>query len=177
MPKVERALQTVWTVEEKALLLYLVSVNGQKWEKMKQDFPGRTPSMMRSCYRRIGNGYCLEKGRKMNRCSHCGNPKAGHVCWKRVIGNDKNDVEQEHDDENDVVHEEGRKTSSEVVVVVQDVLPDLVRSVCTADNHMECEFSEDVLPVPLPLEDCHISLDEFFFFTGRDGRMDLEFDF
>ena len=77
-----------WEPEEDDVILDSHEELGPKWKEIVKRLPGRTVSSVRNRWQR------LEKGRKLredgtelkNRCHQCGEPKRGHICAARTVG-------------------------------------------------------------------------------------------
>jgi len=81
----------MWTVEEDLLILQLVEQHGKKWSKIASNLPGRTDNGVRNRWNRMERAQVLRKSRAPGagyRCRRCGEPKRGHICAARTIGED-----------------------------------------------------------------------------------------
>ena len=79
----------MWTVEEDLLILQLVEKHGKRWSKIASHLPGRTDNGVRNRWNRMERAQVLRKARGPAagyRCRRCGEPKRGHICAARTVG-------------------------------------------------------------------------------------------
>ena len=89
----------MWTVEEDLLILQLVEEHGKKWSKIASHLPGRTDNGVRNRWNRMERAQVLRKHRGPAagyRCRRCGEPKRGHICAARSIGDEVLEGEELH---------------------------------------------------------------------------------
>ena len=79
----------MWTVEEDLLILQLVEQHGKRWSKIASHLPGRTDNGVRNRWNRMERAQVLRQKRGPAagyRCRRCGEPKRGHICAARTMG-------------------------------------------------------------------------------------------
>ena len=76
-----------WTAREDEMVMAVHAVHGRQWRKIASALDGRSAASVRNRFLRIERGKKMqEKGETKNRCTLCGEPKAGHTCLARGGG-------------------------------------------------------------------------------------------